>query len=73
MREGDIDEGRKKDSMKTVQRGWVSPIRQRAVTQLQQELDNCRTEFEIMRRLTPAVNRADEQAWDGMMERTYND
>ena len=30
---------------------------ERAVIQLQKDLDNCRTEFEITRKLTPAVNR----------------
>ena len=30
---------------------------ERAVIQLQKDLDDCRTEFEITRKLTPAVNR----------------
>ena len=32
---------------------------ERAVIQLQKDLDDCRTEFEITRKLTPAVNRRD--------------
>ena len=39
--------------------GFPHKTLERAVTQLQKELDDCRTEFEITRRLTPAptVNR----------------
>ena len=37
--------------------GFHHKTLERAVTQLQKELDDCRTEFEITRRLTPAVNR----------------
>ena len=48
-------EGQVEDSVEEL--GFPRKTSERAVTQLQKELDDCRTEFEITRKLTPAPAR----------------